>query len=131
MRADCPAILISGVEWANGTVSSVGLTVANAPGAWINQSDDPMYNVYLYPFNGDDITVTVTNLPSARYDLYLYGHGGPGLDILNAVFEVVAGGINYGTQATSTGPAGLHHSGRRVNSTLSFEAWLSAEMNSR
>src|SRR5205814_10643860 len=62
------------------------------------------YNVYLYPFNGDGITLTVTNLPSARYDLYLYGHGGPGLDSLNALFEVVAGGIHYGNQATSTGP---------------------------
>src|SRR5436190_13924947 len=34
---------------------------------------------------------------------YLYGHGGPGIDSLNAVFEVQTGRNNYGTQATTTG----------------------------
>ena len=93
---------VSNLKWADGTVSSVGLTVANAPGAWLNGLDDPMYNVYLYPFNADNITVTVTDLPAGRYDLYLYGHGGPGIDSLNAVFEVLTGRKNYGTQATTT-----------------------------
>src|SRR5438874_12270051 len=52
---------VSDLQYADGTVSSVGLTVANAPGAWVNGLDDPMYNIYLYPFNSGDITVTVTD----------------------------------------------------------------------
>lgn len=95
---------LDNLSWADGTVSTVNLAVNDAPGAWINGLDDPMYNVYLYPFDGGNITATVSNLPTGKYEIYLYGHGGPGLDSLNAVFEVEAGGVNYGTQATTTGP---------------------------
>jgi len=93
---------VSNLKWADGTSSTVGLTVANAPGAWHNGTADPMYDVYLYPLSGGNITVTVTNLPAGNYDLYLYGHGGPGVDTQNSVFEVVTGGTNYGTKATTT-----------------------------
>src|SRR6266540_6247141 len=65
---------VSNLKWADGTGSAVGLTVTNAPGAWQNGTADPMYNVYLYPFNGGNIVVTVTNLPLGNYDLFLYGH---------------------------------------------------------
>jgi hypothetical protein len=95
---------VDNLVWADGTESSVDLTVENAPGAWINGLDDPMYNVYIYPFNSGDITVTVSSLPTGWYDIYLYGHGGPGADSLNAIFEVEAGGTSYGTKATTTGP---------------------------
>ena len=37
---------------AEGASTLAGLTVANAPGAWGNGSDDPMYNSYIYPFGG-------------------------------------------------------------------------------
>src|SRR5207237_7282396 len=93
---------VSNLKWADGTVSAVGLTVTNAPGAWQNGAADPMYNVYLYPFNGGNITVTVTNLPAGTYDLFLYGHGGPGLDTANSVFRVVSGSKDYGTKSTTT-----------------------------
>src|SRR5439155_24632978 len=93
---------VSNLKWADGTVSAVALTVTNAPGAWQNGTADPMYNVYLYPFNGGNITVTLTNLPVGSYDLYLYGHGGPGVDNANSVFQVVTGSSDYGTKATTT-----------------------------
>src|SRR6266511_246980 len=93
---------VSNLKWADGTVSAVGLTVTNAPGAWQNGTADPMYNECLYPFDGGDIAVTVTNLPVGRSDLYLYGHGGPGVDTANSVFQVVSGSSDYGTKATTT-----------------------------
>src|SRR5439155_785707 len=83
-------------------ISAVGLTVTNAPGAWQNGAADPMYNVYLYPFDGGNITVTVTNLPVGSFDVLLYGHGGPGVDTANSSFRVVSGSIDYGTKATTT-----------------------------
>ena len=93
---------VSNLKRADGRVSGVGLTVANAPGAWLNGTADPMYNVYLYPFDGGNITVTVTKLPAGSYDVFLYGHGGPGVDSANSVFQVVSGSNDYGTKATTT-----------------------------
>src|SRR6266567_886646 len=93
---------VSNLKRADGTVSAVGLSVINAPGAWQNGAADPMYNVYLYPFDGGNITVTVTNLPAGSYDLFLYGHGGPGVDSANSVFQVVSGSRDYGRKATTT-----------------------------
>jgi uncharacterized repeat protein (TIGR02543 family) len=93
---------VSNLKWADGTVSAVGLTVANAPGAWHNETADPMYNSYLYPLGGGNITVTVTNLPGGSYDIYIYGHGGPGVDTQNSVFEVGSGTNGYGPLATTT-----------------------------
>src|SRR5882672_8966011 len=50
---------VSNLKWADGTVSAVDLAVTNAPGAWHNGAADPMYDVYLYPLSGGNITVTV------------------------------------------------------------------------
>src|SRR5438874_11504863 len=69
---------VDNLKWVDGMVSTADLTVVNAPGAWINGLDDPLYDVYLYPFNADPITLTLKDLPAGRYDFYLYGHGGPG-----------------------------------------------------
>src|SRR5262245_41417369 len=93
---------VSNLKWADGTVSAIGLTVTNAPGAWQNGSADPMYDVYLYPLSGGNITVTVTNLAVGSYDVFLYGHGGPGVDTANSVFRVASGSNDYGTNATTT-----------------------------
>src|SRR5207247_5267195 len=79
---------VSNLKWADGTVSSVGLTVANAPGAWLNGLDDPMYNVYLYPFNADNITVTVTDLRSEERRVGKEGNCGRGMDRFNEIFEI-------------------------------------------
>src|SRR5437879_3612732 len=91
---------VSNLKRVDGTASTVGLTVTNAPGAWHNGAADPMYDVYLYPFNGGSITVTVANLPAGSYDFYLYGHGGPNADDQNSVFNVHAGNNDYGMKAT-------------------------------
>src|SRR5438552_17719296 len=64
------------LKWSDGTVTAMSVTVSNAPGAWHNGAADPMYDVYLYPFGGGNITATVRQLPAGRYDVYLYGHGG-------------------------------------------------------
>src|SRR5436190_1309862 len=44
----------------------------------------------------------MTNLPAGSYDVFLYGHGGPGVDSANSVFRVVSGRSDYGTKATTT-----------------------------
>jgi hypothetical protein len=94
---------VNNLKWSDGTASAVGLSITNAPGAWINGAADPMFSVYLYPAtSGGIITLTVTNLPVGNYDFYLYGHGGPNADNQNSVFQVVSGNTDYGTKATTT-----------------------------
>ena len=88
--------------WANGTSSGAGLTIENAPGAWGNEVNDPMFGVYLYPLGGGpDIRVTVTNLPAGNYSVLAYGHGGPP-DEQNTAFEVISDGLSLGTKLTAT-----------------------------
>ena len=85
---------------ADGTSTSVGLTVQNGPGQWGFTFPDLMYNCYIYSQDFGDVTVTVTNLLNGSYDLYLYGHAAA--DNGNTVFETSVGGIDYGKQATAT-----------------------------
>jgi hypothetical protein len=87
--------------WADGSPSSAILQVDNAPGAWANDNPDPMFGLYLYPFNGNPITLTLSSLPAGTYDIYAYGHGGPP-DVQNTLFEVHSGGIHFGAKRTST-----------------------------
>jgi alpha-tubulin suppressor-like RCC1 family protein len=35
-----------------------------------------MYYGFIYPFDGGNVTVTLTNIPAGAYDLYLYSHNG-------------------------------------------------------
>jgi hypothetical protein len=83
--------VLSNLKFADGAASGAGLTVENAPGAWGNGSDDPMYASYIYPFNGGNVTVTVTNLASGQYDLYVYG--------TESSHQLTVGGANYGTKS--------------------------------
>src|SRR5438034_11255763 len=69
---------VSNLKRADGTVSAVGLTVANAPGAWHNGAADPMYDVYLYPFGGGNITATVRELRSEERRVGKEWRGGGG-----------------------------------------------------
>lgn len=89
------------LKWADGSLSSAGMIIENAPGAWGNGNADPMFGVYLYAFNSDPVTITVTNLPSGRYTIYAYAHGGPP-DEQNAAIEVLSGGTSYGIAKTTT-----------------------------
>ncbi len=61
---------------ADSSVTAAGLTVNNAPGAWGSSSTDPMYAGYIYPFDGGNVTVTITNLPAGTYDLLPYSPNG-------------------------------------------------------
>ena len=60
--------------WADGTPCPARITVENAPGQWQSEVVDPMLRTYSYSHDGGPITVTITDLPSARYDFYVYGH---------------------------------------------------------
>ncbi len=82
---------LTGLKLADGTVSTVGLTIANAPGAWPNGSSDAMLNDYIYPFDGGNVTVTITNLPAGQYDVLPYS--------LNGSYEVASGGVSYGLKS--------------------------------
>src|SRR5205823_5607092 len=53
---------LSNLKTVEGVATAAGLTIANAPGSWGNGSADDMYNSYDYPFDGGNVTVTVTNL---------------------------------------------------------------------
>ena len=85
--------------WADGSGSAADLTVLNAPGAWGNGSEDPMFGVYLYPDDGENITVTLKDLPSGSYALYVYAHGA--LDGENGDIAVRAGDVDYGAEVTT------------------------------
>ncbi|PWU18403.1 MAG: hypothetical protein C5B50_09450, partial [Verrucomicrobia bacterium] len=82
---------VANLSLADGTPTQVGMTIANAPGAWYNGSTDPMYNVYLYPLSGGNVTVTITNLPAGQYDVLPYANDGN--------YEVTVGGTSYGSQS--------------------------------
>jgi hypothetical protein len=98
-------VTVSNLSTVDGTPTGAGLSLSNAPGAWGNNVGDAMYNSYLYPFNGGNITVIVTNLPVGSYDFYIYGHGSTdqgGMQNLNGVYQLSSGGVDYGTQTTAT-----------------------------
>ncbi|HTI72234.1 MAG TPA: chitobiase/beta-hexosaminidase C-terminal domain-containing protein [Candidatus Limnocylindria bacterium] len=95
---------LTDLRYADGTDSGIDLAITNAPGAWGNGVDDPMYGTFLYPFGNSPIGLTLSSVPAGTYDLYLYGHGGPGVDHANSVFSAVSDGTSYGPASTTTGP---------------------------
>ncbi len=92
------------LKWADGSLSPVDLVITNAASAGASSAADPMFATYLYPSpNGDtDIKLTLSQVPSGHYDLYLYGHGLR--DTEDGVFEVEAFGTAYGTKSVSSAP---------------------------
>jgi hypothetical protein len=88
--------VVSSLKFANGAVSTSGMTVLNAPGAWADGSSDPMYNSYVYPFDGANVTVTVTNLAAGQYDFYVYGPDGN--------YQLAVGPAVYGVKTTLDQP---------------------------
>jgi len=81
---------LSDLKSANGATTAIGLAVINAPGAWGNGSSDPMYVDYIYPFDGGNVTVVVSNLPAGNYDVLAYGYDGN--------YEVFSAGQYRGVQ---------------------------------
>lgn len=87
---------LANLKNVEGLMTGVGLTIANAPGAWGNGSLDEMYSSYDYPFDGGNIHLTITNLSAGAYDLYVYG--------IDSTYEVTVQGQSYGVQALPAGP---------------------------
>src|SRR6202020_1822873 len=80
---------------ADGYVSPVGLLVSNLPVRGTNGSPDAMYNDYLST-NGVAATITITNLPSGTWNIYLYSDDGNfGLTVRDTNNYAVE---NYGTE---------------------------------
>ncbi len=91
--------VLTNLTLAGGTASQIVMSVDNAPGAWSTGSLDPMYREYIYPFSGI-ATVTVSNLPAGRYDLYVYSHDGN--------YQLTAGGADFGSRSCrDTNPTGI------------------------
>ena len=82
---------LTDLKLADGTVTTIGLSIANAPGAWGNGSTDPMLDGFIYPFDGGNVTVTLSNLPAGQYDVLPYS--------LNGNYEVTSGGVSYGIKS--------------------------------
>ena len=87
---------LSNLALVDGTATAVGMTIANAPGGWYNGSTDPMYDIFLYPFNGGNVTITLTNLPAGQYDFYAYSHDGN--------YDLMVGATDYGAKTNYDWP---------------------------
>ncbi|HTG45098.1 MAG TPA: hypothetical protein VK633_11265, partial [Verrucomicrobiae bacterium] len=86
--------------WQDNTPSGASLQVQNAPGAWYTLNSDPMFQSYLYPAHGEDIILTLRQLPAGSFDLYVYAHGQPAAE--NAFIEVRVGAQAAGSRSTSS-----------------------------
>src|SRR4029077_8040245 len=83
------------------TVSLASLSVSNARGAWFFDHADDMMSSYLYPLQRrGNITATLSNVPPALYDLYVYAHGA--LAAENCVIKVTVDGAEVGSKATDS-----------------------------
>lgn len=89
--------------YADGTASGANVTVSGGSGAWVSGSTEPLMDIYLYPQGGATfIQITVSNLAAGTYDVYLYGHGGPGIPTYNSRFSLLAGALSYPPLSTGT-----------------------------
>ena len=82
-------VTLANLHWADTSSSGVNLTVLNAPGAWYNTTGDGMYDSFIYPFNGGNVTATLNNVPAGSYDFYLYGHSANAWE--NSKFQITIG----------------------------------------
>jgi hypothetical protein len=78
---------------ADGLATGVGMSVSDAPGAYGDASSDPMYQTYVYPFDGGPNVVTFTNLAAGQYDVLAYS--------IDGNYEVTVDGTSYGVKTTS------------------------------
>lgn len=92
------AVTLANLKWSDQTVSTAAMTVLNGPGCWGNALPDPMFRSYMYSWDGGNITIRLTDLPSGICDIYLYGHTPTADD--NAVFELWSDDVNWGTKGT-------------------------------
>jgi RNA polymerase sigma factor (sigma-70 family) len=88
--------VVTNLALADGTPTTVGMTISNAPGGWFNASKDEMYNYYIYPLDGGNAMIGVTNLPAGAFDVLVYSGDG--------YFELTVGGTRFGIKHTRDRP---------------------------
>ena len=98
--------VLADLEYVDGAPSGAGMTVQMLnwdydTGAYSNGASDPMYGIYLFNFGGI-IDITITNLISDTYDIYIYGHGNENSQ--NGVYQVSVNFLGYGSESTMDGP---------------------------
>ena len=94
--------VLTDLKYVDGAPSGAAVAITNAGSACNNGADDDMYQGYLYPSGGGNISLTVTNLKAGGYDFYFYGHGDH--DNQNSIFELKVDGASQGERATLNGP---------------------------
>jgi|GEM_PF-348564 len=62
------------LKLSDRTETVVSLGVTNAPGTWGNSSGDAMFDHFIFPHNGSNISLTLRGLEPGSYQFYLYGH---------------------------------------------------------
>jgi hypothetical protein len=93
---------LTNILWTDAVLSTVDVLVQNAAGAANNDYPDSMMGIYLQPSPPvGALRVTLSDLPTGRYTLLAYGHGGPA-DSHNTVFNLQSAGVNLGDRATAT-----------------------------
>jgi hypothetical protein len=92
-------VTLTNLSWSNGSTNGVSITVTNAFSQGTNPVSDQMYSAYIYKA-GANIGLTISNVPTGIYDLFLYGHGAATNQ--NGVFQITTWGTNYGTNSTTT-----------------------------
>jgi len=80
---------VTNLKWADRSDSGMNITVLNAPGVWGNNTGDGMYDVFIYPWDNGNVTTTLSNVPAASYDFYLYGHSANAWE--NSKFQMTIG----------------------------------------
>jgi hypothetical protein len=84
---------VTNLDLSDRTPTPIGVNVSDAPGLWTDNSTDPMYHKYVYPLDGGNDLVTITNLPAGQYDVLAYSPG--------SIFDLAAGGADYGVKSSS------------------------------
>ncbi|HTI72237.1 MAG TPA: hypothetical protein VMF06_19835 [Candidatus Limnocylindria bacterium] len=97
-----PPAALTNLLFSDGLPSGIGLSVSNAVGSWSNGASDEL-GLYLYPYNKGNIDIQLSRVPPGKYDLVVYGHGGPQLDRYNGIYTAATSGQRLGPLATSTG----------------------------
>jgi hypothetical protein len=93
---------LTDVLWSDAVPSTVDLFVENAAGASNNDYPDSMMGIFLQPNPPvGTVRVTLSDLPTGRYTLLAYGHGGPA-NSHNTVFNLQSAGLSLGDRATAT-----------------------------
>lgn len=90
------------LRWSTGANSGASAVIENAPGAWDSGLADLMMSTFAHSFSYQPILVTFSDLPSGRYDVYVYSHGV--LNEQNSSIRIETGGVTYGPETTTSGP---------------------------